>query len=252
MRGGANGARIALSPQKDWDVNQPKQLAKVLNILQSIQSQFNEKSGKTKISLADLIVLAGNAGIEAAAKAAGHSITVPFTAGRMDASQEQTDIESFDVLEPIADGFRNYQKKQYSLSAEELLIDKAHLLTLTAPEMTALLGGLRVVGANHNGSSLGVLTNRPGQLTNDFFVNLLDMRYSWKATNTEETEFEGTDRETNEAVWTASRVDLAFGSNSQLRALAEVYAQSDNEEKFINDFVNSWTKIMNADRFDIN
>ena len=170
----------------------------------------------------------------------------------MDASQEQTDIESFDVLEPIADGFRNYQKKQYSLSAEELLIDKAHLLTLTAPEMTALLGGLRVVGANHNGSSFGVLTNRPGQLTNDFFVNLLDMRYSWKATNTEETEFEGTDRETNEAVWTASRVDLAFGSNSQLRALAEVYAQSDNEEKFINDFVNSWTKIMNADRFDIN
>lgn len=252
MRGGANGARIALSPQKDWDVNQPKQLEKVLDILQSIKSQFNEKSGKTKISLADLIVLAGNAGIEAAAKAAGHSITVPFTAGRMDASQEQTDIESFDVLEPIADGFRNYQKKQYSLSAEELLIDKAHLLTLTAPEMTALLGGLRVVGANHNGSSLGVLTNRPGQLTNDFFVNLLDMRYSWKATNTEETEFEGTDRETNEAVWTASRVDLAFGSNSQLRALAEVYAQSDNEEKFINDFVNSWTKIMNADRFDIN
>ena len=252
MRGGANGARIALSPQKDWDVNQPTQLAKVLNTLQSIQSQFNETSGKTKISLADLIVLAGNAGIEAAAKAAGHSITVPFTAGRMDASQEQTDIESFDVLEPIADGFRNYQKKQYSLSAEELLIDKAHLLTLTAPEMTALLGGLRVVGVNHNGSSLGVLTNRPGQLTNDFFVNLLDMRYSWKATNTEETEFEGIDRETNEAVWTASRVDLAFGSNSQLRALAEVYAQSDNEEKFINDFINSWTKIMNADRFDIN
>jgi catalase-peroxidase len=252
MRGGANGARIALSPQKDWDVNQPEQLAKVLNTLQSVQSQFNETSGKTKISLADLIVLAGNAGVEAAAKAAGHSITVPFTAGRMDASQEQTDIESFDVLEPIADGFRNYQKKQYSLSAEELLIDKAHLLTLTAPEMTALLGGLRVVGANHNGSSLGVLTNRPGQLTNDFFVNLLDMRYSWKATNTEETEFEGTDRETNEVVWTASRVDLAFGSNSQLRALAEVYAQSDNEEKFINDFINSWTKIMNADRFDIN
>ena len=252
MRGGANGARIALSPQKDWDVNQPKQLEKVLDILQSIQTQFNETSGKTKISLADLIVLAGNVGIEAAAKAAGHSITVPFTAGRMDASQEQTDIESFDVLEPIADGFRNYQKKQYSLSAEELLINKAHLLTLTAPEMTALLGGLRVVGANHNGSSLGVLTNRPGQLTNDFFVNLLDMRYSWKATNTEETEFEGTDRETNEAVWSASRVDLAFGSNSQLRALAEVYAQSDNEEKFIKDFVSSWTKIMNADRFDIN
>ena len=252
MRGGANGARIALSPQKNWDVNQPEQLEKVLNTLQSVQSQFNENSGKTKISLADLIVLAGNAGIEAAARAAGHSITVPFTAGRMDASQEQTDIESFDVLEPIADGFRNYQKKQYSLSSEELLIDKAHLLTLTAPEMTALLGGLRVVGANYNGSSLGFLTDRPGQLTNDFFVNLLDMRYSWKATNTEETEFEGTDRETNEAVWTASRVDLAFGSNSQLRALAEVYAQSDNEEKFINDFVNSWTKIMNADRFDIN
>jgi catalase-peroxidase len=252
MRGGANGARIALSPQKDWDVNQPKPLAKVLDTLKAIQSQFNENSSKAKISLADLIVLAGNAGIEAAAKAAGHSVIVPFAAGRMDASQEQTDIESFDVLEPIADGFRNYQKKQYSISAEELLIDKAHLLTLTAPEMTVLVGGLRVVGANYNGSSLGVLTNRPGELTNDFFTNLLDMRYSWKATNTDETEFEGIDSETNEAVWTASRVDLVFGSNSELRALAEVYAQSDNEEKFVDDFVSSWTKVMNADRFDLN
>ena len=251
MRGGANGARIALSPQKDWTVNQPKQLAKVLDILRTIQSEFNEKSEKTKISLADLIVLAGNAGIEAAAKAGGNSVSVPFLAGRMDASQEQTDVESFDLLEPIADGFRNYQKKQYSLSAEELLIDKSHLLTLTAPEMTALIGGLRVVGANHDSSSLGVLTDRPGQLTNDFFVNLLDMQYSWKATNADETEFEGRDRNTDEVVWSASRVDLAFGSNSQLRAIAEVYAQSDNQEKFIADFVNAWTKVMNADRFDI-
>ena len=213
---------------------------------------MKRKKNGTKISLADLIVLAGNAGIEAAAKASGHSITVPFTAGRMDASQEQTDVDSFDVLEPIADGFRNYQKKQYSISAEELLIDKAHLLTLTAPEMAVLLGGLRVVGANYNGSSLGVLTNRPGQLTNDFFVNLIDMRYAWKATNADETEFEGIDRQTNKSVWTASRVDLAFGSNSQLRALAEVYAQSDNEEKFITDFVSAWTKVMDADRFDKN
>jgi len=253
MRGGANGARVALSPQKDWEVNQPEQLAKTLDTLRSIQADFNEeKKNGTKISLADLIVLAGNAGIEAAAKASGHSITVPFTAGRMDASQEQTDVDSFDVLEPIADGFRNYQKKQYSISAEELLIDKAHLLTLTAPEMAVLLGGLRVVGANYNGSSLGVLTNRPGQLTNDFFVNLMDMRYAWKATNADETEFEGIDRQTNKSVWTASRVDLAFGSNSQLRALAEVYAQSDNEEKFITDFVSAWTKVMDADRFDKN
>ena len=201
--------------------------------------------------MADLIVLAGNAGIEAAAKAGGNSVSVPFLAGRMDASQEHTDVESFDLLEPIADGFRNYQKKQYSLSAEELLIDKAHLLTLTAPEMTALIGGLRVVGTNYDSSSLGVLTDRSGQLTNDFFVNLLDMQYSWKATNADETEFEGRDRNTDEVVWSASRVDLAFGSNSQLRAIAEVYAQSDNQEKFIADFVNAWTKVMNADRFDI-
>ena len=252
MRGGANGARIALSPQKDWEVNQPQKLAKALDALRKIQSEFNAGSSKSKISLADLIVLAGNAGVEAAAKAAGHSVSVPFTPGRMDASQEQTDIDSFDVLEPIADGFRNYQKKQYSISAEELLIDKAHLLTLTAPEMTALLGGLRVIGVNYDGSSLGVLTERTEKLTNDFFVNLLDMRYTWNATNTDETEFEGKDRTTQEVVWTASRVDLAFGSNSQLRALAEVYAQSDNLEKFIADFVSSWTKVMNADRFDVN
>ena len=251
MRGGANGARIALEPQKGWDVNQPKQLAKVLDKLRTIQSEFNGNSNKAKISLADLIVLAGNTGIEAAAKAAGHSVSVSFAAGRMDASQEQTDVESFELLEPIADGFRNYQKKQYSLSAEELLIDKAHLLTLTAPEMTALVGGLRVIGSNHDNSSLGVLTNRPGQLTNDFFVNLLDMQYSWNATNSDETEFEGKDRSTNKVVWSASRVDLAFGSNSQLRALAEVYAQSDNLEKFISDFVIAWTKVMNADRFDL-
>ena len=252
MRGGANGARIALSPQKDWEVNQPQKLAKALDALRIIQSEFNAGSSKSQISLADLIVLAGNAGIEAAAKAAGHSVSVPFTPGRMDASQEQTDIDSFDVLEPIADGFRNYQKKQYSISAEELLIDKAHLLTLTAPEMTALLGGLRVIGVNCDGSSLGVLTERREKLTNDFFVNLLDMRYTWSATNTDETEFECKDRITQEVVWTASRVDLAFGSNSQLRALAEVYAQSDNLEKFIADFVISWTKVMNADRFDVN
>ena len=252
MRGGANGARIALSPQKDWEVNQPQKLATALDSLRTIQSEFNAGSSKSQISLADLIVLAGNAGIEAAAKAAGHSVSVPFTPGRMDASQEQTDIESFDVLEPIADGFRNYQKKQYSISAEELLIDKAHLLTLTAPEMTALLGGLRVIGVNCDGSSLGVLTERREKLTNDFFVNLLDMRYTWDATNTDETEFEGKDRTTQEVVWTASRVDLAFGSNSQLRALAEVYAQSDNLEKFIADFVTSWNKVMNADRFDVN
>ena len=251
MRGGANGARIALEPQKGWDVNQPKQLAKVLDKLRTIQSEFNGNSNKAKISLADLIVLAGNTGIESAAKAAGHSVSVPFTAGRMDASQEQTDVESFELLEPIADGFRNYQKKQYSLSTEELLIDKAHLLTLTAPEMTALVGGLRVIGSNHDSSALGVLTDRPGHLTNDFFVNLLDMQYSWDATNSDETEFEGKDRSTNKVVWSASRVDLAFGSNSQLRALAEVYAQSDNLDKFIADFIIAWTKVMNADRFDL-
>jgi catalase-peroxidase len=251
MRGGANGARIALEPQKNWDVNQPKQLENVLDKLRTIQSEFNGNSNKAKISLADLIVLAGNTGIESAAKAAGHSVSVPFTAGRMDASQEQTDVESFELLEPIADGFRNYQKKQYSLSTEELLIDKAHLLTLTAPEMTALVGGLRVIGSNHDSSALGVLTDRPGHLTNDFFVNLLDMQYSWDATNSDETEFEGKDRSTNKVVWSASRVDLAFGSNSQLRALAEVYAQSDNLDKFIADFIIAWTKVMNADRFDL-
>ena len=251
MRGGANGARIALEPQKNWDVNQPKQLENVLDKLRTIQSEFNGNSNKAKISLADLIVLAGNTGIESAAKAAGHSVSVPFTAGRMDASQEQTDVESFELLEPIADGFRNYQKKQYSLSTEELLIDKAHLLTLTAPEMTALVGGLRVIGSNHDSSALGVLTDRPGHLTNDFFVNLLDMQYSWNATDSDETEFEGKDRSTNKVVWSASRVDLAFGSNSQLRALAEVYAQSDNLDKFIADFIIAWTKVMNADRFDL-
>jgi catalase-peroxidase len=251
MRGGANGARIALEPQKNWDVNQPKQLENVLDKLRTIQSEFNGNSSKAKISLADLIVLAGNTGIESAAKAAGHSVSVPFTAGRMDASQEQTDVESFELLEPIADGFRNYQKKQYSLSTEELLIDKAHLLTLTAPEMTSLVCGLRVIGSNHDSSALGVLTDRPGHLTNDFFVNLLDMQYSWDATNSDETEFEGKDRSTNKVVWSASRVDLAFGSNSQLRALAEVYAQSDNLDKFIADFIIAWTKVMNADRFDL-
>lgn len=251
-RGGANGARIRLAPQKDWKVNQPAQLAKVLKTLESIQSQFNSaaKSGK-KVSLADLIVLGGCVGVEQAAKKAGHEVTVPFTPGRMDASQEQTDVESFDVLEPIADGFRNYVKGKYSIPAEALLIDKAQLLTLTAPEMTVLVGGMRVLNANFGQSKDGVFTKRPETLTNDFFVNLLDMSTQWKAASKDADVFEGRDRKTGERKWTATRVDLVFGSNSQLRALVEVYGCSDAEKKFVHDFVAAWSKVMNLDRFDL-
>ena len=251
-RGGANGARVRLAPQKDWDVNQPDQLAKVIGTLEGIQVAFNDgHSGGKKVSLADLIVLGGCAAIEQAAKAAGHDVEVPFTPGRMDASQEQTDVESFDVLEPIADGFRNYQKADYTFSAEELLVDKAQLLTLTAPEMTVLVGGMRTLSANFGGSSHGVFTDRPGTLTNDFFVNLVDMGTDWTATSDAEDVFEGRDRATGEVKWTATRVDLVFGSNSQLRALAEVYAQGDAGRKFVDDFVQAWAKVMNADRFDL-
>jgi len=245
-RGGANGARVRLSPQKDWAVNQPKQLAKVLETLEGIQGSF----GKT-VSMADMIVIGGAAAIEAAAKAAGTDVTVPVTLGRMDASQEQTDIEGFAVLEPQADGFRNYQKAEYSVSTEELLLDKAQLLNLTAPEMTVLVGGLRVLGNNAGGSMDGVFTDRPGQLTNDFFVNLLDMGTKWTPTNDSEMAFKGTDRASGDTKWTATRADLVFGSNSQLRALSEVYAQNDNAGKFVGDFVAAWNKVMNADRFDL-
>ena len=251
-RGGANGARIRLSPQKDWDVNQPARLTKVLETLEGIRKAFDgAQSGGKKVSLADLIVLGGNAAVEQAAKTAGHDIEVPFTPGRTDASQEQTDVESFAVLEPVADGFRNYLKTRYAIPAEELLIDKAQLLTLTAPEMTVLVGGLRVLGANADQSEHGVFTKQPGTLTNDFFVNLLDMGTAWKATSADEEVFEGRDRKTGEVKWTGTRVDLVFGSNSQLRALAEVYAQDDSKKKFVTDFVAAWNKVMNADRFDI-
>ena len=246
FRGGANGARIRLAPQKDWEVNQPEQLAKVLGVLEGIQSGF----GKT-VSMADLIVLGGVAAVEAGAKAAGHDVSVPFTAGRMDASQEQTDVESFAVLEPEADGFRNYQKADYTTSTEEMLLDKAHLLGLTAPEMTALVGGLRVLGNNHGGSKHGVFTDRVGALTNDFFVNVLDMGTVWTPASDSEMAFEGRDRASGDVKWTATRADLVFGSNSQLRALSEFYAQSDNNGKFISDFIAAWTKVMNADRFDL-
>jgi len=251
-RGGANGARIRLAPQKDWPVNQPAQLANVLTLLENIQHGFNnnQTDGK-KISLADLIVLAGNAAIERAASAVGYHITIPFNAGRTDASAEQTDVESFAVLEPQADGFRNYQSEAFSVRAEELLVDKAQLLTLSAPEMTVLVGGLRVLGANTNGSSYGVFTQRQGQLSNDFFVNLLDMNILWQPTSEQTDLFEGRDRKTGAVKWLGSRVDLVFGSNSQLRALAEVYAQSDAHAKFVRDFVAAWTKVMNLDRFDL-
>ena len=251
-RGGANGARIRLEPARNWEVNQPDQLAKVLDKLEGVQKAFNDaQSGGKKVSMADLIVLAGCAGIEKAAKAAGHEIEVSFTPGRMDATQEQTDIENYDILEPVVDGFRNYQKTRFTLPAEELLLDKAQLLNLTAPEMTALVGGLRVLGANHGGSKHGVLTDRPETLTNDFFVNLLDMATGWDAVSEDEEEFEGRDRATDELRWTATRADLVFGSNSQLRAIAEVYAQDDAKEKFVHDFVAAWNKVMNADRFEI-
>ena len=251
-RGGANGARIRLAPQKDWEANNPATLHKVLAALESIQAKFNASAtGGKKISLADLIVLAGGAAIEDAAKKAGHSIEVPFTAGRMDASQEHTDVESFSVLEPIADGFRNYQKGRYSVSAEELLLDKAQLLNLTGPEMTALVGGLRVLNANTAKAQHGVFTKAPETLTNDFFVNLLDMSTEWKATDDKAETFEGRDRKTGAVKWTATRVDLVFGSNSQLRAFAEVYGQADSKTKFVKDFVAAWTKVMMLDRFDI-
>jgi catalase-peroxidase len=251
-RGGANGARIRLAPQKDWEVNQPKQLAKVLKTLTRIQIEFNQtaKGGK-QISLADLIVLAGCTGIEQAAKNAGHKVTVPFTPGRMDASQEQTDVESFAVLEPIADGFSNYLKGKYTVSAEALLIDKAQLLTLTAPEMTVLVGGLRVLNANAGQSRHGVFTKRTEALTNDFFVNLLDMGTEWKAVAKDAELFEGRDRKTGAVKWTGTRVDLVFGSNSILRAVAEVYASADAEKKLVHDFVAAWNKVMNLDRFDL-
>lgn len=252
MRGGANGARIRLAPQKDWPANQPEQLSKVLGKLEEIQATFNNTAaGGKKVSLADLIVLGGSAAVEHAARAAGHEITVPFTPGRTDASQEQTDVESFSVMEPYADGFRNFLKGQYAVRAEELLIDKAQLLTLTAPEMTVLVGGLRVLGANAGGSNLGVFTDRPGVLSNDFFVHLLDMATEWKPVSKNEDSFEGYDRKTGQLKWSGSRVDLVFGSNSQLRAVAEVYAASDSQEKFVNDFVAAWTKVMNLDRFDL-
>ena len=250
-RGGANGARIRLAPQKDWEVNQPAQLAKVLETLAGIQTAFNDAAGGgKKVSLADLIVLGGSAAVEQAAKKAGHDVTVPFAPGRTDASQEQTDVESVAYLEPVADGFRNYLKAKFSVSAEELLIDRAQLLTLTAPEMTVLVGGLRVLGANHGKSQHGVFTIRPETLTNDFFVNLLDMSTEWKATS-DENVFEGHDRKSGKLTWTGTRVDLVFGSNSELRALAEVYGADDAEAKFVADFVAAWTKVMNADRFDL-
>jgi catalase-peroxidase len=248
-RGGANGARIRLAPQKDWAVNQPAQLAKVLKTLEGIQADFNKKSkGGKKVSLADLIVLAGCAGVEHAAKKAGVAVKVPFAPGRVDASQAQTDVESFAVLEPLADGFRDYLRGKFEVPAEALLVDKAQLLTLTAPEMTALVGGLRVLGANAGQSKHGVFTAKPETLTNDFFVNLLDMGTEWKAAG---DVFEGRDRKTGKVKWAGTRVDLVFGSNSQLRALAEVYASADSKEKFVKDFVAAWSKVMNLDRFDL-
>jgi len=251
-RGGANGARIRLAPQKNWEVNQPGQLESVLQTLEGIQKAFNSAaSGGKKVSLADLIVLGGCAAVEQAAKKAGHNVTVPFTPGRTDASQEQTDVVSFAVLKPVADGFRNYQKSKYAVSSEELLVDRAQLLTLTAPEMTVLLGGMRVLNANFGQSKHGVFTQRPETLTNDFFVNLLDMRTTWKATAEDADLFEGRDRATGELKWTGTRVDLIFGSNSQLRAVAEVYGCEDSREKFVHDFVAAWNKVMNLDRFEI-
>ncbi|HEY0749889.1 MAG TPA: catalase/peroxidase HPI, partial [Chitinophagaceae bacterium] len=252
FRGGANGARIRLAPQKDWRVNNPAQLSKVLDALTTIQKEFNEgaKKGK-KISLADLIVLAGGVAIEKAAKDAGHNVTVPFTPGRMDASQEQTDVESVSYLEPRADGFRNYRKSKSDVSTEALLVDKAQLLTLTSPELTVLVGGMRVLNTNFDGSQHGVFTQTPGKLTNDFFVNLLDMGTAWKASSDDSEYFQGYDRATGKPTWTATRADLVFGSNAELRAVAEVYASNDGKEKFVKDFVAAWTKVMNLDRFDV-
>jgi catalase-peroxidase len=251
-RGGANGARVRLAPQKYWEVNNPVQLTKVLDVLQNVQAGFNKtQSGGKKVSLADVIVLGGCAAIEQAAKNAGHNITVPFTPGRGDALQEQTDVESFAMLEPAADGFRNYQKATQRASTEELLVDKAQLLNLTAPEMTALIGGMRVLGTHYNNSSNGMFTNRPGTLSNDFFVNLLDFDTTWKPVSEAGQVFEGRDRKTGAVKWTATRADLIFGSNSELRAIAEVYGCEDGQQPFVNDFVAAWAKVMNADRFDL-
>ncbi len=250
-RGGANGARIRLAPMKNWEVNNPEQLTKVLSALEKVQKDFNSNSRNKKVSLADLIVLAGNAGVEKAAANAGHTIEVSFTPGRMDASAEQTDVESFELLEPMADGFRNYLKTRYKISTEELLLDKAQLLTLTAPEMTVLVGGMRALHANYDGSTHGIFTDKKDVLNNDFFVNLLDMSTEWKATDNSKEYFEGKDRKTGEVKYTATRADLIFGSNSELRALAEVYGQADNNEKFAQDFVAAWTKVMELDRFDL-
>ena len=244
-RGGANGARVRLTPQKDWTVNNPTQLAKVLGVLEGIKAEAGN------VSLADLIVLAGNVGVEKAAKAAGFDVSVPFTPGRGDATQEQTDVESFDWLEPESDGFRNYLKQKYTVSTESMLVDRANLMTLTAPEMTVLVGGMRVMGTNFDGSQNGVFTNSVGALTNDFFVNLLDMSTAWKAADDSHELFEGTDRKSGAKKYTATRADLIFGSNSELRALAEVYASSDAKEKFVKDFVAAWSKVMNLDRFDL-
>jgi catalase-peroxidase len=251
-RGGANGARILLEPQKNWEVNNPKQLSKVVAVLEKIQKDFNAKAtGGKKVSMADLIVLAGATGVENAAKNAGYTVSVPFTPGRMDATQALTDVASMAVLEPMADGFRNYSKTQYTVPTEELLVDKAQLLTLSAPEMTVLVGGMRVLNTNYDDSKKGVFTNQPEKLTNDFFVNLLSMDAAWKATSDTKETFEAKDRKTNEVKWTATRADLIFGSNSELRALAEVYASDDAKEKFVKDFVAAWTKVMNLDRFDL-
>jgi len=251
-RGGANGARIRLAPQKNWKVNEPAKLAKVLETLEGIQREFNSaQSGGKKVSLADLIVLGGCAAVEQAAKSAGQTVAVPFTPGRTDASPEQTDVKAFAVLEPVADGFRNYLKAKFAVTGEELLVDKAQLLGLTAPEMTALVGGMRVLNTNFGGSRHGVFTKRPEALTTDFFVNLVDMGTEWKASGKDENVFEGRDRATGKVKWTGTRVDLVFGSHSQLRALAEVYAQADAQQKFVHDFVAAWNKVMNADRFDV-
>lgn len=252
-RGGANGARIRLAPQKDWEVNQPAQLQKVLSVLEGIQQEFNaaQANGK-KVSLADLIVLAGCAAVEKAAAASGHTINVPFTAGRMDASQEQTDVESFGYLEPLADGFRNYRKSKIPVSTEELLVDKANLLTLTVPEMTVLVGGMRALDTNFDGSKHGIFSSKTGQLTNDFFLNLLEMNTVWKSVSEDNKEvYEGRDRVSQQLKYTATRADLVFGSNSELRAVAEVYGSTDAQGKFVKDFVAAWNKVMNLDRFDL-
>ena len=251
-RGGANGARIRLAPQRNWSANNPAQLEKVLPVLEGIQQEFNraQTDGK-KVSIADLIVLAGCAGVEKAAKDAGQNITVPFTPGRVDASQEQTDIDSFQYLEPLVDGFRNFRKTSSSVPSEEYLIDKAQLLSLTAPELTVLVGGMRALNANYDGSAYGVFTKRPGLLTNDFFVNLLDMGIVWKAAGEDKELFEGRDRKTGELKWTASRADLVFGSHAELRAISEIYGHSDGQDKFVKDFVAAWNKVINLDRFDL-